>query len=82
MKKLSEIIKELGFDPNKPQGAQKAFIKSLIKEAGQQSPRTNEFQEQKNILPLEKQVVNKRNTSEQLAFDLGSVDHINKNKIS
>ncbi len=33
MKKLGDLMKELGFNPNAPQGAQEAFLRNLIREA-------------------------------------------------
>lgn len=33
MRQISEIMEELGFNKEAPEGAQKAFIKNLIKEA-------------------------------------------------
>jgi hypothetical protein len=83
MKKISELMEELGFDPRKPQGAQKAFIKSLLKDAAAQSPRSNKYQETQNLIQLKtKPLYKKESDMKQLAFDLESVGHLSKSKIS
>ena len=74
-------MEELGFDPNGPEGAQKAFIKSLLKQAGEQTPRTNKHQESAKLIQMQDKLKTKSSLEEQLAFDLEAVDHISKNKI-
>ena len=67
MKKLGDLMKELGFNPESSQGAQEAFIKNLIREAygvEVQTPTEKRFQ-----APLKKSV-RKSNEPSQMSFDL------------
>lgn len=63
MKKLGDLMKELGFNPNAPQGAQEAFLKNLIREAyGVEAPSARAWKTARDE--------NRANASGQLSFDL------------
>ncbi|MBT4760216.1 MAG: hypothetical protein HOO06_00840 [Bdellovibrionaceae bacterium] len=81
MKKIEDIFKELGFDANGPTGAQKAFVRSLIKLSNEQSPRTNKFQEKANVLKFnENHNTGKQKDYKQLAFDLETAHPLSKSR--
>ncbi|MCB0415527.1 MAG: hypothetical protein KDD50_14415 [Bdellovibrionales bacterium] len=56
MKSVGDIMKELGFDPNAPEGVKKAFIKYLIRSSA----------EYDKIYKLESQPVKKADPPQQL----------------
>jgi hypothetical protein len=63
MKKLGDLMKELGFNPTSAPGAQEAFLKNMIREAyGAEIP-THDSQHQRRSSEGKKK-------NEQLSFDL------------
>jgi hypothetical protein len=71
MKKLGDLMKELGFNPDSPISAQEAFVKHLIRDAygvDVQTP-TEKSAEIRNRVPLKTKVAEPK-VSSQLSFDI------------
>ena len=73
MKSFGELLKEMGFNPDAPEGVQKAFFQHLAQQAQSPAP----------IKPIAN--ANEPQKNQQLSLDFDSVDSIvcnysNKNK--
>ena len=91
MKKLNEIMHELGFDKEGNQQVQKAFIKNLIKQAGyadkvktiypdQRVKKTNAQNTNKGIKSATYMAQYRKAQPEQLSFDLQNCGSIKTQK--
>lgn len=66
MKKIGELMQEMGFNPEGSSETQKAFIKYLLRVAGQKSRPLTELDE---VEPDQWQVVKLQPLPEQLSFN-------------
>lgn len=70
MKRIGDIMKDLGFKEGAPEGVQKAFIKNAIREAyGAEVKNLSDYRPQKSTKPEKKIAV-----GQQLSFDIEDKD--------
>ena len=53
MKKIGQLMQEMGFRKDAPEGVQKAFFNHLIKAAGQEPIQIEKVKEQKRVIAEE-----------------------------
>lgn len=78
MKKMGELMKDLGFNPNSATSAQEAFIKYLIKSAYGADVMTPS--EKKIIQDNPQKIVSLKSMSQQMAFDFEATPDADANK--
>ncbi len=78
MKKMGELMKDLGFNPNSATSAQEAFIKHLIKSAYGVEVMTPS--EKKIIQDNPQKIVSLKSVSQQMTFDFEATPDVESNK--